>query len=186
MNAHWLPDAPWFPVTAPFTSGTHERSVAILETCIAQFDVEVARRYRPVPADPDNGVAGATYCNIYAVDLTAALGAALPRAWPVAADGKVSWKERSANDLWAWLQQQGPRHGWELVTEHVAQRAADEGQVAVAVWRNPGEGSGHIAVLRPSRGEAGVWITQAGARNFARCRLEQGFGGHRPAFFFHP
>lgn len=181
MIPPWLDQPPYRAVTAPLSNGTTDRSADNLERVDAQF-VPEAPRYAQSP--------GITRCNLRVCDFTSAMGCPLPRIWLF---GDV-WTELNANALNAWLHHTGPVHGWEQVLDrHTAQRAADEGQVVVASWYNPHVDeetkkpkSGHVSNLRPSRGRAGVWGSQAGARNFIDELLEHGFGPIEPDFFFHP
>jgi hypothetical protein len=173
----WLTDQPWLSVTAPLTAGTLARSPETLERVAAQFDVERSPRYQPKP--------GATYCNVFAADVTAALGCAIPHV-DRGHDGLLT--ELTANATVDWLAGPGSvRHGWELLPDgHTAQAMADAGRVAVAIWRNTSGGPGHVAVLMPSHGAPGVWIAQAGAHNYARAPLASGFGALPVVFFGHP
>jgi hypothetical protein len=181
MSPPWLPTTPWLPVTAPITGGTTSRSAAITESVVRQWAVETSPRYRPRPAI---GGGADTYCNIFVCDVTTALGCAVPRWWQLG----PRLEHLTANRQHDWLKRIGSEHGWSIPSEPLAaQRAVDAGRVAVAVWTNPNAGhSGHIAVVVPSRGEAGVWIAQAGARCFERAKLEAGFGSDKtPQFFIH-
>lgn len=177
----WLPDTPWLPVTAPLTSGTAKRDPALTEGIVAQFAVEVSPRYQP--RDDDGNGVRETFCNIFAMDVTTALGCGLPRVWPVASQ----WRELNANALVEWLASAaGRERGWQPATDVEAQQAVDEGRVAVACWHSRGAGPGHIAVVVPSQGQPGTWIAQAGGRNSSRCKLAAGFGSKTVSFFVHP
>lgn len=168
MNPDWLPTSPWVSCTAPLTSGTAIRTPQLLEQVVAQFAVETSTRYRPGR--------GKTYCNIFSWDVTRALGCEVPH-WAVS-------KELTANDTAKWLSSAvGIRHGWESAAEPVARGYAAAGKPALAVWVNS-SGPGHIAVVLPSRGEA-TYIAQAGAKNFSRGPLADGFGARKVSFYVH-
>jgi hypothetical protein len=178
----WLQRAAWHTVTAPATCGTLERSPAFLDRCISQFDVENAERYR--------ANAKQTWCNIFASDVTKALGCEIPH---VILKG-ASWAEQSANDMFDWMFSTGILfHGWRESGPREAQAFADAGKVGVALYKNNGRGimgigprlPGHIAVLTPSHGQDGVWIAQAGRANFRRAPLAMGFGTLPVLFFVH-
>lgn len=180
----WLLDAPWLPVTAPFSAGSSHRTPELLEQVVAQFQLETAKRYRVRDVSGDGSPE--TFCNVFVSDCTAALGCGIPHV--VLAGGK--WAEITANETMLWLYIHGPTHGWEaLPTAHVAQAMADTGQVVVAVWQAPA-GPGHIALVVPSQGEPlptdAVWIAQAGRSNFSRGPLASGFGTRTPRYFGHP
>lgn len=169
----WLPVDLRTQVEAPLTSTRLNRSAARLAFVVAQFLVEVAPRYQRRDVTGDGSPE--TFCNFFVREVLRALGVQVPEGL-------------RANALHAWLAQQaslGVTPGWERVPQHVAQRAADEGMVVVAAWPNP-SGPGHMAVLVPSLGEAGVWVAQAGLTNFTRGLLQHGFGSVQPDFFVHP
>lgn len=168
----WLNDNMSVALVAPLKSTPLDRSPERLAFVVAQFQLESAERWRK--RDTDGKPGDETFCNFAAVAITSAMGAPLPQL--------------RANEIALWLEGQSKdsHSGWEEVDAHTAQGAADFGQLAVAVWQNPQAGKpGHIAVLVPSLGEAGTWIAQAGARNFTRGTLEQGFGPFKPRFFWH-
>ncbi len=160
------------PLKAPLTSSVLNRSGVRLAFVVAQFCLETAERFRK--RDTDGKPGDETFCNFAAVAITAAMGVPLPQ---MRANAIAVWLEGQVLDQYS---------GWERVDEHTAQRMADEGQVAVAVWANSTGGPGHIAVLVPSLDEGGTWIAQAGAINFTRGPLARGFGNYEPEFFAHP
>ena len=158
----------------------HERNAGILEHVIDQFDVENAVRYR---AD-----AARTWCKTFVWDVTRALFCEVPH-W-IDVDGEPATpggghRETTANVItqW-WMPEHGRRRGWTPASAALAQVAADAGAPALACWWNP-QGPGHVAVLRPSRGEPGVWIAQAGRKNHRRCTLGTGFGRHSVECWVH-
>lgn len=129
-------------------------------------------RYRYEPRDVTGDGRPETWCNLFAQDITEAMGCALPR-------------NTRANELLDWLSSAGKPLGWTEVSESVARIQADGGMVALAAWRNDA-GPGHIAVVVPSLGERGdTFIAQAGSTNFTRRPLAAGFGRSIPRFFAH-
>lgn len=169
----WLVDNPAVALVAPLKSTLQDRSAVRLAFVVAQFQLETAFRWKK--RDVDGRPGEETFCNFAAVAITTAMSVPLPQL--------------RANEIALWLEGQSvdPHSGWEQVDEHTAQRMADEGQVAVAVWQNPQPGKpGHIAVLVPSLEEDGTWIAQAGVKNFTRGKLEAGFGPFKPLFYAHP
>ena len=67
---------------------------------------------------------------------------------------------------------------WHACEPWQAQLAADSGRPVVAVFDPPERDHGHIALLVPAEGRPGIWIAQAGARNYRRAPLLAGFGVH--------
>ena len=143
------------------TSSVVDRSPARLMAIVAEHHLRGFARY--MPRDITGDGVPETFCNLFAQDVSEAMGVLLPR-------------NTRANQLARWLATLGERVGWGMVGSHVAQRMADEGQLAVSIWVNQSGGPGHIAVLVPSLGEPGLWIAQAGAANFTRQSIVSGFG----------
>lgn len=168
----WLHSDLNTPLNPPLRSSVTNRSPERLAFVVAQFHLETAERFRK--RDTDGRPGDETFCNFAAVAITDALGVPLPQ---LRANAIALWLEGQVLDV---------HSGWERVDEHTAQRMADEGQVALAVWQNSTGGPGHIAVLVPSLDEGGTWIAQAGAVNFTRGPLTKGFGNYEPEFFAHP
>lgn len=137
-----------------------------------QIDPQGKHTGRYLPHDFDGKVGDETACNVFAQDVCEAMGVMLPR-------------NSRANDLVRWLELDSKQWDWEAVPAHVAQRMADEGQLALVVWHNPA-GPGHIAVLVPSLGEPDYFCAQAGRVNFTRGTVSQGFGGRVVSYFAHP
>jgi LysM repeat protein len=167
----------WIPVNAPMQGDPSARGGSTYADVINQFAVGSNPRYQPR--------GGATYCNIFAWDVTRAMGAEIPH-W-VDGNGNPAavgrGRELDANNGHLWLQQHGPRFGWREVSAEEAQRLANQGHPAVASWRNPG-GIGHIAVVRPGEvTAAGPAIAQAGSRNFNDGHVRDSFG-NRPVQYF--
>ncbi len=140
----------WNAPVGEITSEPYQRSRSKLDAVIDQFKVTSNPRYRATTGD--------TYCNIFAQDVVRALGYELP------------WGR--ANDLGFWLMTSG---AWQPLSSSRAQAWANEGKPALAAWINPDSTRpGHVAVLRP-----GGLIAQAGATNYNKATLAQGFGSSR-------
>lgn len=159
------------PGARRFVSTLQTRSPELLCDILAEHQLRGASRYRRRDLDGDHH--DETFCNLHTVDVAEAMGVLLPRG-------------QRANQLVMWLSTLGVKEGWELVTAHVAQAMADQGQLAVACWFNRSGGPGHIAPLEPSLGEPGVWISNVGASNFLRGLVAQAFGDRPVSYFAHP
>ena len=190
----WLPADISLSVIAPITNGPNARDERELVAVVDQFKVESAGRYLPRTLaeveleakhlDPEaHRLALAkinkrgpklTMCNKYVADLTANLGAPIP-----ARLGGV-WQDVRAQAVWL----RDGRNGWAACDAKTAQQAANRGQPAVVVWDPRERDHGHIALLMPSRGRAGQWITQAGARQYRDAPIAAGFGALSPLEFF--
>lgn len=153
-------------------STVRNRSAPRLMAVIAEHHHRGVERYRP--RDVDGLPGNETWCNLFAQDVAEVMACVLPRYM-------------RANELVLWLASQPAQYeGWEQVTGHVAQRMADEGQLALAGWYNRNGGPGHIAVMAPALGEPGLWCAQAGVSNFTRNLVTSGFGSRDVTFFGHP
>lgn len=168
----WLHSDLSRPVTAPLQSTKETRSADQLRVVVGQFEVQ-SPRY--VKRDVTGDGVPETFCNFFTRDVSRAMHAPLPEGM-------------RANQMFDWLRLSldAAREGWEEVPEHVAQGAADAGLFAVAVWKNPSGGPGHITPLIPSEGQPGTWVANVGASNFARGTLARAFGNLRPRFWVHP
>jgi hypothetical protein len=133
---------------------------------IAQFPVTTSARYLPA-----NGV---TWCNIYAWDVSRALGCEIPHWW--------QGREQTANNLVDWLSSVGPDYGWAECNEDQALDNANNGLPTFVTYKNQG-GHGHIAVVLPG---GSLTIAQAGLSNFVGKPLTSGFGNLPVQFFSHP
>lgn len=154
------------------TGSLQNRDAARLLAIVAEHHLRGVARYRPHDITGDGH--DETFCNVYSQDICEAMGVMLPR-------------NKRINDLILWLATNGREHGWEQAdSSHTAQRMADEGQVALATWFNRNGASGHVAVLVPSLGEDGVWVSQAGRTCFTRGPLAAGFGQLPVTYFVHP
>lgn len=152
------------------------RSPYSLMRVLEQFNVATSRRY--AVRDTNGDGKPDTHCDAFACDVSLAMGIVLPSE--VKPDGDpaeaLHGRELNANDTIRWLRQHGPRFGWQHVNETEARTAANAGHMVLATWLNVG-GRGHLAVLRPSDSDR-TMIAQAGAHNFEKGTLAQGFGSH--------
>lgn len=173
----------WLPVDAPLRNAADDRSAAHLEAVVEQFDVEHNPRYAPRH--------DATYCNIFAGDVMAALGAPLPHwvdanGYP-AKPGALGAREQPCNALIEWVASRGVDLGWAEVDRQSAQEMANEGKPVLAIWRNVGGGHGHIAVVLPGPPELdGPWMSCAGAKCRARALRADCFPHLTPRYFRFP
>jgi hypothetical protein len=151
------------PIDAPLRGDVNDRNPDLYNRVIDQFQVATNPRYA---AD------GSTYCNIFAWDVTRAMGAEIPhRVDPQGhpAPG-TSGHEMLINDTLQWMYVHAGEIGWRQLTGPTAgaeaQRLANLGHPAVAMC--PAAGHGHIVVIRPGTWNAqqGATIAQAGSRNF--------------------
>ncbi|HEX8698631.1 MAG TPA: LysM peptidoglycan-binding domain-containing protein [Myxococcaceae bacterium] len=167
----------WVPVDAPLQGDPAHRNAETYADVIDQFAVGSNPRH----ARRD----GNTYCNIFAWDVTRAMGAEIPH-WVDGAGnptGVGQGRELDANGGHLWLQNNGPQHGWREVSAEEAQAMANQGHPTVASWHNPG-GIGHIAVVRPGEiTDRGPAIAQAGGSNFNEGHVRDGFGNAQPKYF---
>lgn len=152
------------------TSTRENRDPVRLMAIIAEHLFRGFARYAPRDVTGDG--LNETWCNVLAQDVCEAMGVTLPR-------------NMRANDLVRWLELESKQWDWEAVPAHVAQRMADEGQLALAVWHNP-SGSGHVTVMIPSLGEPDYFCAQAGRTNFTRGTISQAFGSRVVSYFAHP
>lgn len=160
----------WETTQAPLASLEGQRTRALYDAVIDQFDVARNPRYARRGGD--------TWCNIFAWDVTRAMGAEVPH-W-------ASGRELDANSMHRWLAREGAARGWRRVTAQEAQTWANLGRPAVATWYNP-QGTGHVAIVRPGALTGrGPTIAQAGARNFNHGQLQDGFGQRPAVFWVHP
>jgi peptidoglycan hydrolase-like protein with peptidoglycan-binding domain len=170
------------PVNPPLTSSAEEgRSRETYDRVIDQFGVGTNPRY-----ERRNGN---TYCNIFAWDVTRAMGAEVPH-W-VRRDGSPAQAfergahEMNGNETARWLERHGSRYGWRRATAEEAQDAANGGRPAVVARHNPG-GVGHIAVVRPGEiTDRGPAIAQAGARNFNNGHVRDVWRRNEPSYWVH-
>lgn len=149
------------PTDAPNTNNQHERSAYNYANVIKQFDVEHSKRY-----ENDDY----TYCNIFVWDVTRAMGAEIPH-W------SNERKEMKVYQIIEWLRKDGKAKGWRLAPANFAQQMANDGKPAIAIWKNPRNDEGHVAVVRPgSVGfPEGPAIAQAGRLIVHADHLDDGF-----------
>ena len=171
-----LPDEAWKPVNMHIKGSPGNRSAALLDTILDQFNVESAERYRPYRRTGRD-----TYCNIFLWDVTSTLGAEIPHYVDPLTGNPYIWPdvrgalELDANATCVWLNRHGARFGWSEVSAVEAQTAANSGNPAVTAWHNEG-GVGHVQIVCPSRSGGfdplrGVTIAQAGSRNTRYAHL---------------
>ena len=124
---------------------------------------------------------GRTYCNVYLNRATKALSAEIPY-WYLG-------QEFGATAQINWLMTHGTEHGWgKLRDMDAARQSAAMGMPTVATWRNPGQGSSHVAVVLDSPDTGPVHVAQAGASNLWDAEIQRGFGQYLPevVYWSHP
>lgn len=143
-------------------------------------------------------IPGATWCNRFVSDATAALGCAVPFMLAnemvekyLAGDGKRDgWAEltpvgaQSASSIAA----ADAKLGLPVVAGYVNLHCAVCGKLLeahVGVDHPFKDGHGHVAMVVPSE-KPGTWIAQAGAMNYDLAPISWGFGAIEPRFFVHP
>jgi peptidoglycan hydrolase-like protein with peptidoglycan-binding domain len=164
QRARYLRDA-----DMPIVADPKNRSAEQIRQVIDYFNVadNSNKRYARQP--------GETYCNIFARDVMLCLRAPLPH-W-------VGTTEQDANKMHDWLSK--PANDWGKVTADDASKAASQGIPALASWKNV-SGIGHIAVVRPEKGEPNnPRIAQAGSRNFKNGLVTDGFGDRTVSYFIY-
>ncbi|HPO98849.1 MAG TPA: peptidoglycan-binding domain-containing protein, partial [Bacillota bacterium] len=173
------------PVIPKITNKMGERSPEKYNKVIDQFDVESNPRYKPQ---------GNTYCNIFLWDVTSTMGAEIPH-W-VNSKGEPCKPlepgsyELNANAIADWLREHGEKYGWVKVTAEEAQMAANRGEPAITVWKNPNpKRSGHVQVVRPSDkpfdSTKGVRVAQAGRVNFNYGYSLKAYSGKNPKLEYY-
>lgn len=138
-----------------------------LERVVAMLDPVGNPRYRKRDITGDGRPE--TFCNYFCRDALRMLGVHVP--------------PMLVNDLLDWFKEQSD---WREVDAGFAAMRASAGFPTVAIVK--AKGHGHIALVIPARGIAGVpsvWIAQAGNINFARGPLADGFGVLKPLFYTH-
>lgn len=164
-----------YPASPPLRNAPGNRSRATYNAVIDQFAAGTNPRYAQ-KRDANNKIVS-TYCNIFAWDITSAMGAEIPH-WIDKQGNPVGFNkgnELNANATNKWLHRHGSRFGWRKVTLDDAVARANAGYPVVASWANP-KGIGHIAVIRPGNPDpiGGPWMAQAGAVNASWIRLWAG------------
>lgn len=166
----------------PLTNAPGQRDPAIYSQLINQFAVGNNPRYLP-----NNGN---TYCNIFAWDVSRAMGAEIPHwidsAGNIMAPHAPNASEITINGGVNWMRNHGvTQFGFRSCTPQQAQDAANQGKLAVVMWKNTGSGHGHVAVVRPGTlTSGGPEIAQAGRHNFNDGHVSLGFGQLGPLEYF--
>lgn len=173
---------PWIRVTPWVVSDKTDRSPARYAAVVAQFAVETNPRYAPRD--------GKTYCNIFAWDVTRAMGSEIPHwadsAGRPAAPMTFGAHRLNCTAMWRWLHEHGVEHEWREVTAVAARRAANRGEPAIAIWPNAA-GNGHVVMVVPQMpGDDEPMCAQAGQTRFTRGTVAAAFGSNRPEFWVHP
>jgi hypothetical protein len=172
VDTSWINPQRWIPLSAPLQSRAGSRGPNVYYSIAQQFRVTEMPRYVAQPPQ--------TWCNIYAWDVTKAMGAEIPHWYDKVSGvpmpvGKGS--EMRANDMVTWLDQ--GNGGWRQVPGDTAKARAAVGYPTVVIWANP-SGPGHVAMLLPDGS-----IAQAGATNLWRASITSGFGYRAVKFFTH-
>ena len=178
------PSAAWKKTNPVLTNSAGNRSAQAYRQVIDQFNVETNQRY----AVNKKGT-GDTYCNIFAWDVTSAMGAEIPHytnpetGEPMHYPNTKGAKAMNANSMNKWLNKYGAQYGWYEVTAEEAQYYANQGMPAVTSWKNP-SGHGHMQIVSPSKtggydASKGVAIARAGRtlRNYGH--ITQTYGDRR-------
>jgi hypothetical protein len=169
-------------IKPPLINAPGARDRSTYSQLIDQFAVGNNPRYKPGD--------GKTYCNIFVWDVTRAMGAEIPH-WVdnhgnIAVPFGSGANEININGGVDWMKNHGVEdHGWQSVTAQQAQDAANDGRLAVVLWKNQTGGHGHTAVVRPGElTTKGAAIAQAGAHNFNLGHVVNGFGSISSLLYF--
>ncbi len=165
-SAGSIPAASWVAANPGIVSHVGERSASDYRAVINQFNVEDNERYRVNKLGQND-----TYCNIFAWDVSRAMGAEIPHYINAATGepaqaGSAGAVELDANAVNDWLNTYGKQYGWVQVGAEDAQAFANQGMPAITSWKNS-NGHGHMQVVSPSQdggydAARGVAIAQAG------------------------
>jgi hypothetical protein len=161
-------DSRWPPrdLVTQFIGDPAAPSRQLYDTVIDQFQVETNPRYTPRKLYPSDEKQ-ATFCNIFAADVTWAMGLPLPQKidangdpQPMSEPLKKGGTTQGCTLMLRWLRGRGKAYEWKEVSEKEAQENANKGLVTVACAKK------HISVVRPAKsGEKEVPVcAQAGAR----------------------
>lgn len=170
------PKNPASRATPSIISDETNRSAENYTKVTQQFDVANNDRYaiRYVNGKKQ------TYCNIYAWDVTSAMGAEIPHWYDPAtgtptAVGEKGALEMNCNRMVDWMNDFGESYGWREVSAAEAQQAANNGHPTISLR------SDHVQVVIPSdsyvdTSKTGPMVSQAGAKNFENNTAKYGFG----------
>jgi hypothetical protein len=102
------------------------------------------------------------------------------------APGAPQASEITINGGINWMRSLGvTQFGFHACSPQQAQDAANQGKLAVVMWKNTGSGHGHVAVVRPGTVTAGgPEIAQAGRHNFNDGHVNIGFGQLGPLEYY--
>lgn len=181
FNYGATPEEAWKPCTPGVKSYPGQRSASAYRAVIDQFNVENNPRY----AVNKKGV-GDTYCNIFAWDVTSAMGAEIPHYTDKETGAPMTYPNTSgsmamtANRINDWLNDHGRTYGWYKTTPEEAQRLANMGYPAVTSWKNS-SGHGHMQVVSPSANGGydetrGAAIAQAGRQLINNGYVSDSYG----------
>ncbi len=166
-----------YPAAPPVRGNPGMRNASTYDNVINEFAVGTNPRY----AQRD----GNTYCNIFAWDVTRAMGAEIPHWVDNAGHPQPynSGHEMDANSTNQWLNQHGAAYGWRPVSAAEAQRLANQGFPTVASLDQSPD-IGHIGVVRPgSDNGSGPALAQAGATNTNHSHVYDHFPRSGTQFF---
>ena len=158
------------PIVLRLTNDSNQRDAYNYARVIDQLQVSTNWRYAVSEE-------GNTHCNIFAWDVTRAMGCEIPH-WvnkndprassAIDQDGGFIVKKEDAEELVVnatvdWLNKHGKEHGWKQIStpepQNLAQNFANQGHPTIAIWENTRSTHGHIAVVRP--GSIG-WLDKNG------------------------
>lgn len=157
----------------------NNRSAALYNTIINQFDVENNGRYKPR--------SGNTYCNIYVWDVSRAMGAPVPHHTDsngnIVSSTTPGARAMTANSMRNWMAgSAGQKNGWKKVSAEQAQNYANQGRPSVVVNHN--SSGGHISMVAPStdgkyNAQKGVMISQAGSNLINKDYITKVYSANR-------
>ncbi len=183
------------PVQPELTSTPGARSREMYDAVINQFGVATNKRYeKDRYLDKDGNEAWKTYCNIFAWDVTAAMGVEIPHylsgekgySFKDRPKGAVEmqvwqvrdWLHSSDNKQWTQLKPAEDKpDGTSAQRKSVAQQAQDWANLGKPVVVLDDDGT-HIGVIRPGDldPDRGPCLAQAGWDNFDGGHVMDGFG----------
>ena len=122
----------WKAVNAPLQSRAGRRSASVYRNLIDQFAVTNNRRYVP-------DAAGKTRMHVFIWDVTRAMSCEVPHF--------LGGREMTAGQTVDWVRFTGPTQGWRPANAGLAAAAADRGEAALALPKDPKVKM--IAIVRP-------------------------------------